>query len=294
VSGGAPSGPSSTLGTVSHWWSAEQLGAGAALLVVSPHLDDAALSCEALIGRAEPLDVVTVLAGRPDEPGRYSWDEFCGFTDSDAAMDARIREDDAAFEGTPHRLHRLPLRDKQYLAGPRQRHDAVALTTWVDEWLAAQDRPPVVVVPVGAGLRLGRLGRIVRRFAGDRLMQHLRRWRQRGNPRLTGATVSEDHVWVRDTLVDHLVGGPATVLLYEEVPYLLARRGDGAAGEVATRTRAELEHRDVAIDTDAKLRRLGCYVSQRHQLIGGADFESGGMPAVERYWRLAPGSRSLS
>src|SRR5436305_1067911 len=52
------------------------------LLLVSPHPDDAALSCAALLARVEPIDVLTVFAGSPDPPSQGSWDRVTGFVDS--------------------------------------------------------------------------------------------------------------------------------------------------------------------------------------------------------------------
>ena len=60
------------------------------VLIVSPHLDDAAFSCAALLDRPRPADVLTVFAGTPDPPRRTSWDKRTGFDDSDAAMTARL------------------------------------------------------------------------------------------------------------------------------------------------------------------------------------------------------------
>jgi LmbE family N-acetylglucosaminyl deacetylase len=84
--------------------------------VVSPHLDDAVLSCGELISRLDDCVVLTVFAGSPS-----SWDEhrlwdndICGFADGTDVVAARLREDDAALA----RLGALPARlgflDEQY------------------------------------------------------------------------------------------------------------------------------------------------------------------------------------
>ena len=69
--------------------------------VVSPHLDDAALSMGATIARAAregaALSVVTVFAGDPAAPGPAGdWDRACGFATEGAAARGRREEDRAA------------------------------------------------------------------------------------------------------------------------------------------------------------------------------------------------------
>lgn len=65
-------------------------------LVVSIHLDDAALSAgQFLAGRADCV-LLTVCAGQPDPPQVTAYDTACGFRDSDAAMTARRGEDNHA------------------------------------------------------------------------------------------------------------------------------------------------------------------------------------------------------
>jgi len=68
-------------------------------LIVSPHLDDAVLSCGALIAGGSDIHVVTVFAGRPqraDVVGATEWDRLCGFTTDDDVVGIRRAEDEAA------------------------------------------------------------------------------------------------------------------------------------------------------------------------------------------------------
>ena len=73
------------------------------LVVVSPHLDDAALSLAAAIAYASragvPITVLTVFAGDPssDEPAG-TWDRLCGFVTAGDAARARRDEDAHACE----------------------------------------------------------------------------------------------------------------------------------------------------------------------------------------------------
>ena len=70
---------------------------GSSFLVVSPHLDDAVLSCGRLMARLEGVTVVTALAGSPDRWDELTgWDAACGFAVGDNVVAARLSEDQAA------------------------------------------------------------------------------------------------------------------------------------------------------------------------------------------------------
>ncbi|MGI9540089.1 MAG: hypothetical protein ACR2N6_08075, partial [Miltoncostaeaceae bacterium] len=86
------------------------------LLVVSPHPDDAALSCGALLDRELPVDIATVFTSAPTPPATTEWDRAAGFADSDEAVAARLAEERAAFADSPHRLHELGELDGQYIS----------------------------------------------------------------------------------------------------------------------------------------------------------------------------------
>jgi LmbE family N-acetylglucosaminyl deacetylase len=67
------------------------------LVVVSPHLDDAVLSCGQLLAGSPGSRVVTVFtAGPPTWTGLTRWDASCGFRAGDDVMAARKLEDTAA------------------------------------------------------------------------------------------------------------------------------------------------------------------------------------------------------
>ena len=92
------------------------------VVVVSPHLDDAALSLGAAISRATRtgarVTVLTVLAGDPDsnEPAG-EWDRSSGFATAGEASRARRAEDAAACERLGARPMWLPYGDDQYERG---------------------------------------------------------------------------------------------------------------------------------------------------------------------------------
>jgi LmbE family N-acetylglucosaminyl deacetylase len=96
-----------------------QLGPGARLVAVSPHLDDAIFSIGATLAEAVAtgVDVVnlTVFAGVPDSNGLPgSWDRQARFSTDGAAARQRRLEDEAACLATGVRPQWLPFRDDQY------------------------------------------------------------------------------------------------------------------------------------------------------------------------------------
>ncbi|HEY1357653.1 MAG TPA: hypothetical protein VGF21_05040 [Thermoleophilaceae bacterium] len=80
-------------------------------VVLSPHLDDAVLSCWHLLDGAK---VVSVFAGVPDPGTGGWWDSLTGNGDSAARMLERFDEDDAALGLAGAEAVRLDLLDEQY------------------------------------------------------------------------------------------------------------------------------------------------------------------------------------
>jgi LmbE family N-acetylglucosaminyl deacetylase len=84
-------------------------------LVISPHLDDAALSCGQLLAGWPNAVVVTVFAGTPADPTiSTTYDRNCGFPTAVEAMNRRRREDDAAMSHLKSIPVRLDFVDHQY------------------------------------------------------------------------------------------------------------------------------------------------------------------------------------
>jgi LmbE family N-acetylglucosaminyl deacetylase len=115
------------------------------LLVVSPHLDDAVMSCGAFLAGRPGAVVVTVFAGRPP-PGRpvTRWDRAAGFGPGADVIGARRAEDLAALDMLGARPVWLPFRDRQYGGPPRRAALAAALGRILD---AVQ--PGAVLLPLG-------------------------------------------------------------------------------------------------------------------------------------------------
>jgi LmbE family N-acetylglucosaminyl deacetylase len=241
------------------------------LLIVSPHLDDAVLSCWALLARATPVDVLTVFAGAPVPPVRKAWDIEMGFNDSAESIRARLSEDAEAFAGTGHRRSHMALLDTQYLDGSRGPGDAEALAAWLREWM--NEGAGCIAVPAGAGRPCrGPIERI-----------------RRATTRLHRGYVHPDHVFVRQVVVATVPPDAAIELLaYEEVPYIWAGSSEPRLTSVARAAGRAVVPLDLPVDRAVKARRIGAYRSQTAGLLvdGRRVDDPAALPAEERYWRL--------
>lgn len=90
------------------------------VVVVSPHMDDAALSCGRLLASLPGSHVVTVFSGGPPRVSPLpEWDRLSGaFSPGDDVMGLRVREDEAALALVGATGHRLGLWDEQYRGRP--------------------------------------------------------------------------------------------------------------------------------------------------------------------------------
>ena len=243
------------------------------LLVVSPHLDDAALSCAALLARSDGVDVLTVFAGDPDPPQQGPWDYVCGFASSAESMPVRRAEEESAFAGTPHRLTFMDLVEGQYVDWQHAEEHADAIAAAIRAWTAVNAHG-TVALPAGAGRR--HLGRVRARLARTLRTNF-------------GPNRHPDHVFVRDVGLAVLSElREAIPLLYDELPYVLggsggreARRAAAAWGWRATEVVAE-------VDRVAKAGRIGAYATQVPFLtLDGMRLDvPSNLPPIERYWRL--------
>ncbi|APA89846.1 PIG-L family deacetylase (plasmid) [Paraburkholderia sprentiae WSM5005] len=114
------------------------------LLVISPHLDDAVLSCGLLIAAHPGTVVCTVFTAPPAENMATDWDRASGFTDALEAMRTRQAEDREALgllSATP--VHLL-FRDAQYQASP----DVDALVAALSRTVS-NAKPTRVLMPLG-------------------------------------------------------------------------------------------------------------------------------------------------
>lgn len=84
-------------------------------VILSPHLDDAVLSCWHLLCGPGEVSVINVFAGSPPPGGGPSWwDELTGATDSAARMQERRAEDDEALALAGRSAIHLDFLDDQY------------------------------------------------------------------------------------------------------------------------------------------------------------------------------------
>lgn len=87
----------------------------APVVVLSPHLDDAVLSCFAVLSRqGTTRTVVTVFAGVPEPGATGTWDASQGVARSDEHMAERVADDLDVMAGLGARAVHLPLLDQQY------------------------------------------------------------------------------------------------------------------------------------------------------------------------------------
>lgn len=240
-------------------------------MIVSPHVDDAPLSCGALLARSEPVDVLDVFAGEPKPPRQGPWDAITGFSSSTDAAATRRAEEAQAFYGSPHRVEFMDLLDAQYVGGERPANDRAALVARVTEWAETTDFG-TIVLPAGAGRTEARFRARIHRFVrGDGFGQH------------------PDHVFVRDTVLASIDSFPhVTRVLYEELPYLYNAGATLQAHLTAQRRGCRAVGFSLTVDREAKAARIAAYKSQvRHICMGGRRLDDpANVPTTERYWRL--------
>jgi LmbE family N-acetylglucosaminyl deacetylase len=131
-------------------WGLPEPGELDRVVIVSPHLDDAVLSCGNFMAAHPGVYVVTVFAGNPPaypvEPMR-KWDVQSGFSPGDDVMETRRHEDDAALDilqATPVHLEFI---EHSYLPGDRPVAPEVLVDVLAPALAAL--RPALVIAPFG-------------------------------------------------------------------------------------------------------------------------------------------------
>jgi len=141
-------------------------------VILSPHLDDAVLSCWHLLCEPGEVSVINVFAGSPP-PGSCTswWDQLTGATDSVTRMAERRAEDRAAFAIAGRTATSLDFLDDQYEPAGQSVDE---ITSTLRELI---DPEAVVYAPAAlgehadhervrdAGLELSRVGHEVRLYA---------------------------------------------------------------------------------------------------------------------------------
>jgi LmbE family N-acetylglucosaminyl deacetylase len=252
------------------------------LLVLSPHLDDAALSCGALLARAcdsgAAVSVVSIFTGAPTQtlsPAAACWHARCGLG-GDNVMEVRAQEDWEACA----LLGALPI----HLGIGEALYRPVADGTGPRYPDAADIFGPVAEADAEIGTQLAESLRALPQWhTADVVLAPL------------GVGGHVDHVVTREAVLDIL--RPSRLLLYEEVPYVLYERCAGwertLAGRLApTPVAAQPGH------WQRKLDAISCYRSQlevlwEHPERWPADLAAHAERACdghrgERYWGLRP------
>jgi LmbE family N-acetylglucosaminyl deacetylase len=114
------------------------------ILVVSPHLDDAVLSCGLLLAAHPDAVVCTIFTAPPDVNMSTDWDRDSGFADAFEAMRVRKWEDARALGTLGVSPIHLPFRDAQYLASPS--HDALVVAL---KETVSKVKPAILAIPCG-------------------------------------------------------------------------------------------------------------------------------------------------
>jgi hypothetical protein len=88
-----------------------------ATVILSPHLDDAVLSCWHVLTQPGDVSVINVFAGvPPSSDGPAWWDRYTGATDSGERVRERVEEDRTALALAGRTAINLDLLDEQYRA----------------------------------------------------------------------------------------------------------------------------------------------------------------------------------
>lgn len=124
----------------------------ASTLVVSPHLDDAVLSCGHLLLTRPQSVVATVLAGNPGDGRLSDWDRDCGFVEGDDPVARRKEEDRAALELVGALPRHMDFLDRPYRDGRAPNAGGVIRVEDVANRLADlvhELSPTLVLIPMG-------------------------------------------------------------------------------------------------------------------------------------------------
>lgn len=250
------------------------IDAGAPVLVVSPHLDDAVLSAFAFL-HDRRATVLSVFTGSPEGDEPSHWDRALGHEHGGEIMRKRLAEDDRALESLNIETTRLDLLENGYRTGPIPDGDVRTMREAVRSWLSSTSGEGVVVAPAGAGAVDNRLYRV--------------RWNATV-PLLRvpgGGLPHPDHLIVRDAVVDEALDASGRVVLYEELPYRWTGRGQRPVARLAAARKCRVTRFDLDVVAARKATAVETYKSQIPGLFRPwvPDVPSV-MPSYERYWLL--------
>ena len=219
------------------------------LVVISPHLDDAVLSCGHLLNAHPSTTVVTVLAGAPDVTHEGYNSRSTGKTYAPDAVGLRRDEDRSAMESLGAIPVWLDLLDADY-EKYRPTTDYVEVIKEALSQALHESDAKSVVAPLGL--------------------------------------IHVDHLAVSEACISLAAESPLTWYLYMDLPYGLAIRRLFSKRLRAVRRRIQLEElAPYKGDSGVKQRAMNLYESQylptRMSHPRGFDAT---MKANERYWRI--------
>jgi LmbE family N-acetylglucosaminyl deacetylase len=119
----------------------------APIVVLSPHLDDAVLSCWSVVAGGDAVVVVNLFAGLPDTRTPAAWDAMCGATDAQEHVRQRRAEDADALSLAGRSPLDLPFVDAPY----RQDTPPPSFAEIDAELTAAVPKASHVLAPAGVG-----------------------------------------------------------------------------------------------------------------------------------------------
>ncbi len=128
-------------------------------LVLSPHWDDAVLSCWSVLADPGELNVANVFAALPPPGRKGPWEAFAGLRDSRERAQARLQEDARALSLAGRSAHNLELPEIQQRDGPDSVTPADVRAALVD----AVPRASRVYAPAGIGGHVDHV--LARRYA---------------------------------------------------------------------------------------------------------------------------------
>ncbi len=120
-----------------------QQATNAPVTVISPHLDDAVLSCSQLLSAHPGSTVITVFAGRPPDGRRSWWDKKC-FSPGQDPMTIRQQEDLEALKALAASPIQLPFCNAAYGTSYSIEEIAAVLAQYLDAL-----NPESVLFPLG-------------------------------------------------------------------------------------------------------------------------------------------------
>ncbi|MCL4775694.1 MAG: PIG-L family deacetylase [Burkholderiaceae bacterium] len=219
------------------------------IVIVSPHLDDAAFSTSGLLlskvsHKCRVLTVFTQSNAQSDS----GWAQAAGFTDPAQEHATRRQEDRDAMTQAGVRFAHLGFGPGEFT--PEHAAELARRIASQDAEATGPSSPERILclLPAGAGL-------------SDRPGNCTYRWR-RLTGRHPGASAHPEHLAVRDGLLQHLIVHRCQVGFYNEFPYLWRDWTWRVQRQLRTLSARPVKRFTTPADRESKLRLVDVYASQ--------------------------------